>query len=146
MWLRICSNMIPVEEEMLQLNNMFKLLISLLREYSVTLSEKQQMENDDWFDLSDEEVFAFKKKINLWLKNVEEDQRSCARSERSHSKGSSEKSVKSNTTKTSGNSSRSSSSKTRALEEKAKLAELEAEEAFLVRRQIADNEAEKLKI
>ena len=49
-------------------------------------------------------------------------------------------------TKTSGNSSRSSSSKTRALEEKVKLAELEAEEAFLVRRQIADNEAEKLKI
>ena len=64
--------MIPVEEEMLQLNNMFKLLISLLREYSVTLSEKQQMENDDWFDLSDEEVFAFKKKINLGLRKTKD--------------------------------------------------------------------------
>ena len=43
-------------------------------------------------------------------------------------------------------SSRSSGSKTRALEKKAKLAKLESEEAFLVRRQMAGNEAEKLKI
>ena len=42
-------------------------------------------------------------------------------------------------TKTLGSSSRSSSSKTRVLEEKGKLAELETEEAFLNRRQIADN-------
>ena len=35
------------------------------------------MENGDWFDLVDEEVFAFKRKINLWLKNVTEDQISC---------------------------------------------------------------------
>ena len=47
---------------------------------------------------------------------------------------------------TSGSSSRSSGSKTRTLEEKAKLAKLESEEAFLVRRQMAGNEAEKLKI
>ena len=56
--------MIAIEEEMLQLN-MFKLLMSMHREYSVTLSKEQQMENKDWFDLNDEEVFAFKRKINL---------------------------------------------------------------------------------
>ena len=99
------------------------------------------MEKNDWFDLVDEEVFAFKRKTNFWLKKVEEDQRSSARSEGSHSKGSSKESVKSNMTKTLGSSSRSSGSKTRALEEKAKLAKREAEEAFLVRRQMADNEA-----
>ena len=49
-------------------------------------------------------------------------------------------------TKTSSSSSRSSGSKARAPEGKAKLAELEAEKAFLVRRQMANNEAEKLKI
>ena len=49
-------------------------------------------------------------------------------------------------TKTSGSSSRSNGLKIRALEEKAKLAELEAEEAFLFKRQMADNETEKLKI
>ena len=72
-------NMIAVEEEMSQLNDMFKLLISLHREYGVMLSEKEQKENDDSFDLVDEEVFTFKRKINLWLKKIEEDQRSNGR-------------------------------------------------------------------
>ena len=71
---------------MSQLNDMFKLLMSLHREYGAMLSEEEQMENEDWFDLVDEEFFAFKRKIKLWLKNVEEDQRSCPRSERAHSK------------------------------------------------------------
>ena len=41
------------------------------------LSEEEQTENDDWFHLFDEEVFVFKRKVNLWLKNVEQKQRSC---------------------------------------------------------------------
>ena len=49
-------------------------------------------------------------------------------------------------TKTSGSSCRSSDSETRALKERVKLAEIEAEDKFLVSRQMADNEAEKLKI
>ena len=110
------------------------------------LREEEEMENNDWFDFFDEEVFTFKRKINLWLKNVEEDQRLCARSERSHSKRSFQKSVKSNMIKTLGISSRSSGSKTRALEENSKLAELEAKKAFLVRKQMADSEEEMLKI
>ena len=126
--------------------NMYKLLMSLHREYGVMLREEEEMENNDWFDFFDEEVFTFKRKINLWLKNVEEDQRLCARSERSHSKRSFQKSVKSNMIKTLGTSSRSSGSKTRALEENAKLAELEAKKAFLVRKQMADSEEEMLKI
>ena len=120
--------------------------MSLHRENGVMLREEEEMENNDWFDFFDEEVFTFKRKINLWLKNVEEDQRLCARSERSHSKRSFQKSVKSNMIKTLGISSRSSGSKTRALEENAKLAELEAKKAFLVRKQMADSEEEMLKI
>ena len=116
--------MIAVEEEMLQFNVMFKLLMSLHRECGAMLCEEEQMENDDWFDFVDEEAFAFKRKINLWLKKVKEDQRLCARSEGSHSKGSFKKSVKSNMTKTSDSSSRSSGSKARAIVEKKKLAEL----------------------
>ena len=50
--------------------------MSLHREYGAMLSEEEQMENEDWFDLLDEEFFAFKRKIKLWLKNIEEDQRS----------------------------------------------------------------------
>ena len=100
-------NMIAIKE-MSQLNDLFKLLMSLHREYGAILSKEKQMENDDSFDLTDEEVFAFKRKINLWLKKFKEDQRLCARSEGSHSKESSKKSVKSNMTRTSGRSSRSS--------------------------------------
>ena len=85
--------------------------MSLPREYGVMLSNEEQMENDDSFNLVDEEVFAFKRKIKLYLKDVVEDQISCTRSERSHSKGSAKKRVKSNMTKTSGSSSRSSGSK-----------------------------------
>ena len=103
-------------EEMSQLNDMFKLLMSLHREHVAMLSEEEQMKNDDWFDLVDEEVFAFNRKVNLWLKNFKEDQKSCARSE-SHSKGSSKKSVKPNMTKIPGSSSRSGGSKTRVPEE-----------------------------
>ena len=99
------SNMIAIEEEMSQHNDMFKVLMSLHREYGVMLSKEEQIENDDWFDHGDEELFAFKRKINLWLKNIKEDQRPYARSERSHSKESSQKSIKSNLTKTSGSSS-----------------------------------------
>ena len=142
----LSSNMIAVEEEMLHLNDMLKLLMPLHRAYGTMLSEEEQMENDDWFDLVDEEVIPFKRKVNLWLKKVKEDQRSCTISEGSHSNGSFKKSVKSNVTKTSASNSRSSGSKARVLEEKAKLAELEAEEAFLVRRQMAENGAENLKI
>ena len=78
--------MIAVKEEMSQLNDMFKLLMSLHQEYRAMLSEKEQIKNDDWFNLVDEEVVALKREMNLWLKNVEEHQRSCASSERSHSK------------------------------------------------------------
>ena len=45
-----CRKMIAVEEEMLQLNGIFKLLMTLHREYGVSLSDEQQMENDNWFD------------------------------------------------------------------------------------------------
>ena len=70
------------------------------------LSEEQQIENDDLLDLVDKEAFVFKRKINLWLKTVEEDQKSCTSSERSHSKKSSNKCINYNMIKTSGSSSR----------------------------------------
>ena len=52
----LCSSRNVIEEEeMSQLNDMF----------GAMLSEEEQMENDDWFDFVDEEVFTFKSKINL---------------------------------------------------------------------------------
>ena len=66
------------------------------------------------------------------------------------SKGSSSKnsrhSSKSDASRKSSRSSKSGGSKTRPMEEKAKLAELSAEESFLMERQIVENEAERLKV
>ena len=99
----------------------------------------------------DEDIFTFKRKIHRWLKYAEEEQQRYAMSEKSRSsKGSSSKSSrhgsKSNASRKSSRSSKAGDSKTRAMEEKAKLAELLAEESFLMKRQIAENEAERLKV
>ena len=40
-------------------NEMFKLIMSLHKEYGAMLSEEEQVKNDNWFDLVDEEVFTF---------------------------------------------------------------------------------------
>ena len=40
-------NMIAAEEPMSQFNDMFKLLMSLHREYGAMMSEQKKMENDD---------------------------------------------------------------------------------------------------
>ena len=39
--------MIAAEEPMSQFNDMFKLLMSLYREYGAMISEQKKMENDD---------------------------------------------------------------------------------------------------
>ena len=79
-------NVIAVEEEMSQFNDIFRLLMSPHTEYGVMLSQEEQLKNGDWFDLVYEEIFAFKRTINVWLINAEEDQRSCAKFGRIHSK------------------------------------------------------------
>ena len=54
--------MIVAEEELSKLNDIFKLLMSLHREYGAMLSEEEQMENGDWFDLVDEEYLLSREK------------------------------------------------------------------------------------
>ena len=76
--------------------------------------------------MMDEQIFNFKRKINTWLKNTEED-RICLQSNKNHlSRRASVKirsSSKSNASKRSICSNKSDNSKTRAVEKKAKLAE-----------------------
>ena len=97
----------------------------------------------------DEKIFIFKRKVQRWLKCDEEEQRMYALSGKSRFlKGSSSKSncnsSESNASRKSSRSSKFGDSKTRAVEEKAKLAEILAEESFLIKRQTAENEAERL--
>ena len=112
------------------------------QEYQSLLSEVKKVDDEDWFEEVDERVFAFKHKVNHWLKQVELEHKNGSRSSSKSSK-----SKKSSASRSSGETKLSSSrsSKDRAME-KAKLAELMAEAEFLEKRQQAENEAEKLKI
>ena len=145
------KNKVAAEEEMLQINDLTKLLMSLHDECNELLGEEDRAESDEWLDMVDEHIFNFKTKVHRWLKCAEEEQQRYAlleksqSSKRSYSKGS-HHSSKSNASRKSSRSSKSGDSKTRAMEEKAKLAELLAEESFLMKRQIAENEAERLKV
>ena len=125
---------------MCQFNDQLKLLMSFHEEIHAMLEEAEKIESDEWIDMIDELVFNFKRRVHTWLKNAEEDRMSLQSNKSHSSKGSSVKtrsSSKSNVSKRSSSSNKSDNSKTRAVEEKAKLAELLAQEPFLIKQQMA---------
>ena len=130
------KNRIAVEEELAQFRDLFKMLLSIHDEYSQVLDDDERPDEDDWFDDLDNKVCTFKRKIHSWLRSAE--------TERKSSKGSSRNS-ESRRSKSSG-SSKSQSSCARELEEKASIAELMAEAEYIEQRQLAENQAEMLKI
>ena len=76
------KNKIAVEE-MLQINDLTKLLMSLHDECSELLGEEDRAENDEWLDIVNEQIFTFKRKVLRWLKYPEEEQQRYAVLEKS---------------------------------------------------------------
>ena len=76
------KNKVTVEEEMLQINDLTKLLISLHNECNELLGEEERAESDKWLDMVDEQIFTFKRKIHRWLKCAEEERQRYALSEK----------------------------------------------------------------
>ena len=58
------KNQVAVEEEMAQLNFVFKELQQVHQEYQSLLSEVEKVDDEDWFEEVDERVFAFKHKVH----------------------------------------------------------------------------------
>ena len=143
-------NITAVQKEMHQFNDQLKLLMSLHEEIHTMLEvEEEKIESDEWIDMMDEQIFKFKRRVHTWIKNAEDDRINLHFNKSHSSRGSSVKtrsSSKSNVSKRSSCRNKSDNSKTRAVEEKAKLAELHAKELFLIKQQMAKNEAEKLKV
>ena len=138
------KNSVTVEEELAQFADLFKRLMKVHNEYlSIEVNASDKKKQNQWFDEVDECVFSFKRKVSNWLKDV-------ALEEEKASRHSSKRSSKSSgLSKKSSRSSRLSSTglpKERAAVEKAKLAELMMEAEFLGKKQILQNQAEKLKI
>ena len=126
-------NKTAVQEEMCQFSDHLKLLMSLHEKIHTMLEvEEEKIENDEWIDMMDKQIFNFKRRVQTWLKNAEED-RISLQSNKSHSlRESSVKtrsSSRSNVSKKSSCTNKSANSKTRAVEEKAKL----AEDSFLIK-------------
>ena len=80
------KNQVAVEEEMAQLNFVFKELQQVHQEYQSLLSEVEKVDDEDWFEEVDERVFAFKHKVHHWLKQVELEHENGSRSSSKSSK------------------------------------------------------------
>ena len=99
-------NITTVKEETDQFNDQFKELVSLHKEYVGLLPQEVVDEEDGWFETVDEVVFTQKHKIYIWIKEVEDDNKS--RSSRTSSKKSSGRSSKKSSSSSKTKSSRSS--------------------------------------
>ena len=123
------KNYVTVKEEMMQFDDKFEMLVEVHEE----MLELQGCSNEAaWFGDIDEKVFAFRHKVNNWLKEAVE-----VRSKKS--------SRSSSSSKHSSTSSKSrSSTKEKAMQEKLRVAELLAEAAFLEKKRTAQHQADEL--
>ena len=133
--------MVTVEEEIAQYDFIFKQLMLVHKEYHSLLDDPDKYNDDEWFEEVDERMFISKHKTHNCLKDAEaEEGHSFKKSSKIGSKSASSGSSRRP------KSSSSKSSRDRAMEEKAKLAEILAEAEFLEKRQLAENQAERLNI
>ena len=134
-------NVEAVRKQMLQIDDVFKILIEVHREYNSLLPLEMQEQDEDWFDDIDEKMMSFKNRIHNLIRDVEHE-----RKEQLSSKSRYVTSKHSSRRKSSSSSFPSRSSKDkRALQEKLRMAELLAEAEFLKKRQSAKIQEEKLK-
>ena len=138
------KNSVTIEEELAQFDDLFKQLMKVQKKHlSIEVNGNEKEKQNQWFNEIDELVFSFKHKVRCWLKDA-------GLGEEKASRHSSKRSSKSyGHSKKSSSSSRLSSngsSKERAAVEKDKLAESMLEAEFLEKKQIIQNQAEKLKI
>ena len=133
-----------VEEALAQFDYIFKQLLLVHQEYHSLLEDDEKLADEEWFEEVDERVFTFKHKVYNWLKEAETERSAKKAYSKNGSKsascGSSRK------TRSSNSSGSSRCSKERAMKEKAKLAGLMAEVEFMQQRQMAENQAEQLRV
>ena len=125
------KNYVAVKEEMMQFDDKFEMLVEVHEE----MLELQGGSNEAaWSGDIDEKVFAFRHKVNNWLKEAVE-----VRSKKS--------SVSSSSSKHSSTSSKSrSSTKDKAIQGKMRIAELLAEATFLEKKKTAQHQADELRV
>ena len=148
------KNLESVRDQMQQLDDIFKMMFEVHKEYNSMLQPDAQETDEEWFDDVEHNLCAFKQKIHNWMKDAEAERKIAVSSRLSDAsvgrRGSSLRSISKYSSrsgsKQSTNSSHKSSREDRALEEKIKMAELIAEAEFMEKRQTLEQQAQRLKI
>ena len=138
------KNIEAVRDQMQQLDDIFKVMLDVQKEYHSLLPAEEQERDEEWFDEVDHNVCIFKQTIHCWIKDTELERKVNLSSRRSHVSGGSGIS----SSKHSSKSSRSSKScrEERTLAERIKMAELMAETKYMEERQSLMFQTERLKV
>ena len=138
-------NVEAVREQMLQIDDMFKQIMEVHKEYNSLLPLEVQEDDEKWFDDIDADILVFKQKIHNWIKEAEQERDAEMKEKASVKLKKSHKSSSRSSTSSRSSSTKSSRSD-RALKEKLKMAELQAAAEFMEKRQAAEFKAQKFKI
>ena len=98
-------NMAPVQQELAQFNDVYKLFVNLHEELNPMLEDSERAADDEWFEDIDERVCTFKRKTHNWLRVAEDNQHSRCPSSRSKGSRSSGQSRSSGSSKSKGSKS-----------------------------------------
>ena len=60
-----------VREQKFQVDDLFKMVTEVHKEYNALLPVEQQGKDEDWFDEIDDSMLQFNQKIHGWIKDVE---------------------------------------------------------------------------
>ena len=71
--LYLSRNVETVREQMLQINDIFKQLMDVHKEYNSLLPLEAQEDDKKWSDDIDADILVFKQKIHNWIREVEHD-------------------------------------------------------------------------
>ena len=107
---------------MQQLDDIFKVMLDVQKEYSTLLPAEEQERDEEWFDEADHNICIFKQKIHRWIKVAESERKANLSSRRSHVSGGSGRSSSKHCSKSIRSS--KSSREERALAERIKITEL----------------------
>ena len=138
------KNIEAVRDQMQQLDDIFKMMLDVQKEYHSLLPAEEQERDEEWFDEVDHNICIFKQKIHCWIKDAELERKTNLSSRRSHVSGGSGRSSSKHSSKSS--RSNKSSREERALAEKIKMVELMAEAKFMEERQSLVFQTERLKV
>ena len=132
---------------MLQVDDLFKMVTEVHKEYNALLPVEQQDKDEDWFDETGARMLQLKQKIHVWIRDVERERNAAmeAKSKRLSVSRSVSSNRSSRHSSMSTSASRSSKSD-KALKEKLRMAELLTKVQFLEERQTAEFKAQKLKV